>query len=315
MMNKENTKIFIDTNIFLNLYNSNDSGSVDAFMKVLFKYKRILITTEQAFNEYLRSRSRIIGQFKASFLASRTKEQTSSFMRSLTGFDEYNMTLKKLHDQHKAILNEIEDVMSDPTKDFIYNGFIKLWKNNKIPTTDSLIDASVKRKATGDPPGGDKFSNGDELIWAALLQEAKSNLIVVSKDLTYTQNEEYLKYEYHRKTQYELAIVDTVKDALDKLNIKMDKKAAGAEDSIRWLELIIQALKQLGGRGKLLEIYEECRDLVTLFYPDKEEKNQTIESTIRRTIYQHSSDVSSYLGKEDLFHQVEMGVWELRNRV
>ena len=52
MFTKENTKIFIDTNIFLGLYNSNEAGNVKIFLHSLFKNKSILITTEQAINEY-----------------------------------------------------------------------------------------------------------------------------------------------------------------------------------------------------------------------------------------------------------------------
>ena len=281
-------------------------------MKSLFKNRKVLITTEQAFHEFLRNRTRIIQQFRDSFLASRTKEQTSSFVRSLPGYEQYAACLAELQKQHKDILNKIDQTISDSTQDFIYNGFIKLWKNNKIPTTDALIQSAIKRKTIGDPPGGDKYTNGDELIWEALLQETHKNLIIVSKDRTYSQNEEYLKYEYHLKTQHELRVCDTVKDAFTLLGIEMDENAVEAEDSIRWLDMIIQALKQLGGRGHLSQIYEECKDLILLFYPDKK-SNNAIESTIRRTIYQHSSDVTAFLGKEDLFHQVDSGVWELRD--
>ena len=45
MFTKENTKIFIDTNIFLGLYNSNEAGNVKIFLHSLFKNKSILITT------------------------------------------------------------------------------------------------------------------------------------------------------------------------------------------------------------------------------------------------------------------------------
>ena len=58
MFTKENTKIFIDTNIFLGLYNSNEAGNAKIFLHSLFKNKSILITTEQAINEYLRNRTR-----------------------------------------------------------------------------------------------------------------------------------------------------------------------------------------------------------------------------------------------------------------
>lgn len=308
---KENTRIFIDTNIFLNLYHSNVSGSVEAFMKVLFRHRNLLITTEQSFNEFLRNRTRIIKQFRENFLALRTKDQTSSFVRSLEGYKEYASCLTELQNQHKNLLKRIDLTISDARQDFIYNGFIKLWRNNKILTTDTLIQLAIKRKAIGDPPGGDKYTNGDELIWEALLQQTDHNLIIVSRDRTYSQNEEYLKYEYHLKTQHELMICDTVKDAFAALNIEMDEIAIGAEESIKWLDIIVQALRQLGGRAHLSQIYEECEDIISLFYPDKG-TNNAMASTIRRTIYQHSSDVTAYLGKEDLFHQIDSGVWELR---
>lgn len=269
-MTKEDTKIFIDTNIFLNLYDTNDSGNVKAFMKFLLQHRKILITTEQAFDEFLRNRTRIINQFKDNFQAARTREQTSSFVRSLPGYKDYTRCLKELQKQHKTIMQQIEMVLSDATQDFIYNGFIKLWKSgSKLPTTDILIDAAIKRKACGNPPGGDKLTNCDELIWETLLHAANGNLIIVSKDKTYSQYREYLKYEYSLKTHHELEICDTVNAAFSILDIAMDQAAIEAEDDQKWLDIVIQALKQLGGRGKLSEIYEECQDVVDLFYQDK----------------------------------------------
>lgn len=106
-------------------------------------------------------------------------------------------------------------------------------------------------------------------------------------------------------------ICDTVYAALSALGIEMEQGAVDAEDSIRWIDIIIQALEQLGGKATLADIYEECKDLVVLFHQDKF-NNTAIESTIRRTIYQHSSDVTAYLGKDDIFHRVNSGIWELR---
>lgn len=103
-------------------------------------------------------------------------------------------------------------------------------------------------------------------------------------------------------------ICDTVHAALSALGIEMEQ---GAMDAERWVDIIIQALEQLGGKATLTDIYEECKDLVALFYQD-EFNNTTIESTIRRTIYQHSSDATIYLGKDDVFHRVKSGIWELR---
>lgn len=209
-------------------------------------------------------------------------------------------------------MSKIDSVLSDPKQDYIYESFIKLWKSsNTLLTTDDNINLAIKRKALGNPPGGDKFSSGDEVIWETLINDLKCNLIVVSKDRTYIQNKEFLQYEYNKKTGCNLLICDTVHAALSALGIEMEQGAMDAEDSIRWVDIIIQALEQLGGKATLTDIYEECKDLVALFYQD-EFNNTTIESTIRRTIYQHSSDATIYLGKDDVFHRVKSGIWELR---
>lgn len=312
-MTSADTKIFIDTNIFLGLYNSNDSGNVKAFIHSLISHKNILVTTEQAYNEYLRNRVRVIGEFKNSFIASRMKEQTSSFVRSMPEYKSYLKCVKELQTAHKQILDKIDQIVSDPSKDYIYNGFIRIWKNkNTIPIEACHIESATKRKVLGNPPGGDKYSSGDEVNWEILISSLDCNLIIVSKDRTFVQNREFLRYEYQKRVGCELSICETVSSAFSLLKITMDPNAAEAEDDVRWLDIILQSLGQLGGRGTLQEIYEECLDLVSLFYPDKELRNNTIESTIRRTIYQHSSDVNIYLGKEDLFHRVSAGVWELR---
>ena len=311
MLTRENTKIFIDTNIFLGLYNSNNAGNVRALMQSLFKNKNILITTEQSFNEYLRNRTRIIGELKNDFTAS-PSAFTSSFISSLDEYKDYHKRLKELKSHRQKITKRINEILSDPQQDYIYNSFIKLWKkNNTIKTADEYIQRAVKRKTLGNPPGGDKYSSGDEIIWESLIDTLKCNLIIVSKDRTYIQNKEFLHYEYKQKVMKELVICDTMYEAFSLLGIEMDQRAIEAEDNIRWLDIIIQALGQLGGKARLSDIYEECADLVALFHPHKQ-SNTTMESTIRRTIYQHSSDVTAFLGKNDLFHKVGSGVWALR---
>lgn len=97
-------------------------------------------------------------------------------------------------------MSKIDSVLSDPKQDYIYESFIKLWKSsNTLLTTDDNINLAIKRKALGNPPGGDKFSSGDEVIWETLINDLKCNLIVVSKDRTYIQNKEFLQYDITKK--------------------------------------------------------------------------------------------------------------------
>jgi putative restriction endonuclease len=79
-----------------------------------------------------------------------------------------------------------------------------------------------------------------------------------------------------------------------------------------WREAIIEALKALGGKGNLKNIYEKVEKMGNM--KSKIEKCTTWKNTIRQTIYDNSSDSNSFRQKNDLFHHVGHGIWELRNK-
>lgn len=72
-----------------------------------------------------------------------------------------------------------------------------------------------------------------------------------------------------------------------------------------WVEDIIQALKNLSGQATLAQIYEEVKRIRTEPLPD------SYKASIRERIESHSSDSSSFKGK-DYFRKVDKGVWALR---
>lgn len=72
-----------------------------------------------------------------------------------------------------------------------------------------------------------------------------------------------------------------------------------------WVEDIVQALKNLGGRATLNQIYDEVKRIRTEPLP------VTYKATIRERIESHSSDSNNFKGK-DLFRKVGKGVWALR---
>ena len=85
-----------------------------------------------------------------------------------------------------------------------------------------------------------------------------------------------------------------------------------AGNNTKWVDIVVQAMNQLGGMASLSDIYTQCKKIL-LAEENSKITNNAIDSTIRRTIYQHSSDVTAYLGKEDLFQQIGSGLWQLRN--
>ena len=75
------------------------------------------------------------------------------------------------------------------------------------------------------------------------------------------------------------------------------------------LDIIVEALQALGGKGSYPEIYEKFEEIsgITLTYGQK--------AGIRKNIEDHSSDSRNYKNKKDLFYSVfglGSGIWGLR---
>ena len=73
-----------------------------------------------------------------------------------------------------------------------------------------------------------------------------------------------------------------------------------------WKDRVIDALENLGGQANLADIYQYIRGSTS------KKLSKTWQTTIRRTLYNHSSDVEAYLGGDDLFQHLGKGRWGLR---
>ena len=77
-----------------------------------------------------------------------------------------------------------------------------------------------------------------------------------------------------------------------------------------WLDVIIKALKKLGGEGKLEDIYKTIEELG--YKKRSIERCSTWQNTVRQIIYDHSSDSESFRSRKNIFRHVERSVWALR---
>ena len=76
------------------------------------------------------------------------------------------------------------------------------------------------------------------------------------------------------------------------------------------LDVIINALKNLGGQGVYADIYNQCGMIYGHTLTDVE------KASIRKAIEDNSSDSKNYKGKNDIFYSVNgigKGKWGLRN--
>ena len=311
-------KIFIDTNMFLDMYRANLSKDISTILGFIFKNKKYFITTEQSINECTRNRLSILDEALNSFKkASEISKGSSTFLRSLSNFKKYDDAMMKYHTQRQAVIDEIQEKIDDVSKDMIYSKYTKLCQPNfVISTTNEIIDRASRRKLAGNPPTSDKYTCGDEIIWESLLayevQQAE-DLIIVSNDKTFTKNREFLIAEYERKVGKALVLCNNILDAYRLVGVDLSDDVVRAEENFTWTDIIITALTNLGGEATLSEIYHEANDI--LYYNDCYSKlqNKAKESTIRGILQRFSSDFpSAYNGNKDLFHQVSDGVWALR---
>jgi len=311
-------KIFIDTNIFLDMYRANLPSDISTLLGFIFKNKKYFITTEQSINEFTRNRLSILEEAMEAFKkTSNVDKGSSSFLRSLSNFKKYDDSLSKYRIQRQAIVDEIQAKIDDAAKDMIYTKFMKLCHPNCIiGTTNEIIDLAHRRKLSGNPPTSDKYTCGDEIIWESLLayeMQQKENLIIVSNDKTFVKNREFLIAEYARKVGKNLELCNNISDAYRLVGVTLSNDVIRAEESFTWTDIIVTALTNLGGEATLSEIYSEANDI--LYYNDcySKQKNKAKDSTIRGVLQRFSSDFpSAYNGSKDLFHQISDGVWALR---
>lgn len=170
-------KIFIDTNMFLNLYRSNLKKDISTMLKLIYDNKKYFITTEQSINEFKRNRySTIEGVLKEFRNKTQIDNGYSSFIRSLKSFGNYEKSIKKLLQDKKAVLDEIETMMYNKNNDAIYKKFVALCKlTATIPINDHIIRLAEIRKLSGNPPTSDKYTCDDEIIWESLLDYGRNN--------------------------------------------------------------------------------------------------------------------------------------------
>ena len=231
------TKIFIDTNIFLDMYRANIQKDIKTIMQFLYQNKKYFITTEQSINEFLRNRRKVLNEALDDFKKKTNIDNgTTTFLRSLASFKKYDDSLKKFQEQKKNIIEEIKDKIENPQNDDVFSKFKKLCKaDNVILLSDEIIDSAIRRKFAGNPPMSDKKTCCDEIIWESLLShetEQKEDLIIVSNDGTFSDDGEFLCNEYKTKTGKDLTVCKEIIEAYRIVGVNPSKKTEQAEDNL-----------------------------------------------------------------------------------
>ncbi len=207
------TGVCIDTNLFLELYESEeDPGEIFADIGALEKH---LVFPDIIPDEFLRNRSKMLDRIAEDVrrrevgnvrVSSILRENPDVAALQLAG-EEYNRVVGVLY-------AGIQDMIADPAGDPVARAFTGLLSSPGVRVflrTDELITRAHRRKLLGNPPksaGTDTI--GDELIWETLLLNLKEDLILITRDRTYR----YLAQEYRARTGGGLSITERISDVL-----------------------------------------------------------------------------------------------------
>lgn len=210
-------KIFIDTQYFLDLYRS--TKKIEPILEDIGKVAPYLIIPEQVKDEFIRNRDGVIREIKSSI--ERIKDENIGHFGLFLGDPDVLecMDISKKHSEiRKKMITKCDEILNRPKDDKIFNYFLKLYKDPRvviIKRNNKIITNAIKRKNLGNPPVSDgKITVGDEVIWESLLTIPPDDLIIISKDSTYTDHFTFLSREYKEKKHKKLTVSKEISKVL-----------------------------------------------------------------------------------------------------
>jgi len=228
-------KIYIDTNIFIGLY-QDALDRIDTLDEIA-KQSQHFITTSQTINEFHRNRITVINK-----LIKRLDESTKfdfsypSLIRDLPECKELLVIRDQIKDKSSTIIKYLK-LAKNINQDLVGQKIVSILNNPltiQCSISNQLIEKAQQRKLLGNPPSSkDKITIGDEVIWEALLSNVQEDLIIVSRDQTYTENLEVLKTEFQHATRYDLILVTKkINEAFTKIGVTPSTELVKEEDRI-----------------------------------------------------------------------------------
>ena len=208
--------IYIDTNVFLDFYQSA-TDRMGIFQELRARVDCIVIP-EQTVREFRRNRAaRLIHLADLVEKSANVNVHTTAIVRELPDFKQWVDARDMVKRHARTIAMQLRKWARDESSDPVYQEFVKLYVYGTTMSTphDALAKAQA-RKLLGDPPTSpDKHTVGDEVIWETLLALCSSDLIIVSRDHTFLDNETLLKSEFDIDGKRRLlAVTDSLGHAL-----------------------------------------------------------------------------------------------------
>jgi predicted nucleic acid-binding protein len=226
-------RIYIDTNVFLDFYQSS-TDRLAVFHELVKRASKVILP-EQTLREFRRNRNARLSKLAKDVEANREGALfTTAVVQELPAFKEWVKFRDEAKRHAKDVAAQLRQWLLDESTDLVLKEFEKLVLGAlHLPSTNDALLRAQKRKVLGEPPTSpDKHTVGDELIWETLLEGCKEDLIVVSRDGTFLENTAILKAEFLKHTGKRLVLVTSqLRAALDLVG-ESSEEVAKAEKAI-----------------------------------------------------------------------------------
>lgn len=245
---KRTAYAFVDTNIYLDFYRSNNETNLGLLDKLRTVKDRI-ICTYQVEAEYFSNRQAAIIES-----VNKLQQQIDTSIPAAVSDKSISASLKKIKqqaDKKKTTLRKrVSQVLEDPKKnDKVYSVLEEIFSNASahVLTRDMEIKHRIKRLAwrrfiLGYPPRkGADTSIGDAINWEWIVHCGQSNpgkIIVVSRDKDFGVsydgkhhlNSQLLREYRDRVGRKQIVLTPKLSDALKELEVPVTRKEKEAEE-------------------------------------------------------------------------------------
>lgn len=141
----------------------------------------------------------------------------TSLLQGLEAYEEYKQAKSNFKKISDKIIIELQSISENRTKDVVFKSVLEIYNLKDVTCVENnpaIIERAKNRHLLGEPPGSNSVTIGDEVIWEALLDRAREDLIIITNDKSFKNNIIVLQDEFRELTGCELFIVEKLSEAI-----------------------------------------------------------------------------------------------------